>query len=76
MSPLPSDSYNLSASVSFSIEHPELWGEGFDEDITFMTECSKISYSLHIIQLWGLGTSSPLLQEEVSLMMVEQDTDL
>lgn len=42
-----SDSCNLSTSSSAWI--PDPWGEWFNEDIPFRIECSKVSYSLHIL---------------------------
>lgn len=34
--------------------HIDFWAlsGGFDEDILFWTKCSKVSHSLHIVQLW------------------------
>ena len=49
-------------------------GEGFNEDIPFRTEYSKLSYSLNIVWMWV--SVRHLLQEEVTLMMDEQDIDL
>ena len=44
VSSIPSGSYNLSTSSSPGF--PELWWEGFDGDIPFRTECSKVSHCL------------------------------
>ena len=49
----PSGSYTLSTSSSSGL--PELYGERFDGDIPFRTECSKVSHSLHIVQSNDLG---------------------
>lgn len=45
----PSGSHDL--SVSSSTFSPEPWREGFDRDIPRRIECSKVSYSLPIVQL-------------------------
>jgi hypothetical protein len=39
----------LAPPTSSSTGFPEPWGEGFDEDTPFRTECSKVSL---IVQLW------------------------
>lgn len=46
----PIYSYNLSIFSSTWI--PEPWREGLDEDIPFRTECSQVSPTLPIVQLW------------------------
>jgi hypothetical protein len=43
LSSIPFGSYIL--SDSFLISFPDFWGEGFDEDILFRAECSKIPFS-------------------------------
>lgn len=43
--------------------------------ILFKTKYSKVSYSLHIVQLWA-SLDSHRLQAEASLMRTEQDTDI
>lgn len=43
-SSIPSASYTLSTSSSTGF--PEPWGEGFDGDISFRTQHSKVSLSL------------------------------
>ena len=45
VSSIPSGSYNL--SVSSPMEFPEPYEEGFDRDIMFRAECSKVLHSLH-----------------------------
>lgn len=40
----------LTGSFSLSLEP---WQEGFEEDISFRTEYAKVSYSLHLVQLWA-----------------------
>ena len=47
VSSIPSGPYTLTASsyIGFS----ESRGEGFDKDITFKAECSKVSHSLNNI---------------------------
>lgn len=42
----------LHLSTPSSTEFPELWGEGFDEDMPFGTECSKVSHILPTVQMW------------------------
>lgn len=48
------ESSNISGSLNLSSAFPHrslrFEGEGFDENIPFMTEYS--SYSLHVVQLW------------------------
>jgi hypothetical protein len=46
----PSDSSTLSASSSAGLSEPS--GEGFDGDIPCRTECSRVSHSLYIVQLY------------------------
>jgi hypothetical protein len=41
----------------------------------FRAESSKVSYSLHIVQLW-VSVNSHQRQEAASLMRVEQGSDL
>ena len=41
----------------------------------FRTECSRVSHSLHIVQLWVSVNRHPL-KEETSLMRIEQCTDV
>ena len=41
-----SDSYNLPASSSVEITGPQ--SEGFNEDITFRSECSKSTFQLWV----------------------------
>lgn len=42
--------YNLSTS---STEYPEPWEKGFDEDILFSSECSKVSQTKDLnVKLW------------------------
>lgn len=48
---------------------PESQEEGFGEDSPFTMECSSVSHSQHIVQLWVY--IDHLLQEEVSQMMTE-----
>ena len=69
--PILSDSCALSAPSSS--EFPEHWGEGFDGDIPFRTECFKVSHTLYNV---CLCICSHLLQEEASLVMADQGTDL
>lgn len=52
--PLPLQSFCLLICID-----PEPWGEWFDGDILFRTECSQISYYLHIVQLW-VGVLPPI----------------
>lgn len=40
---IPTGSFHLSL---------EPWWEGFEEDISFRAEYSKVSHSLHLVQLW------------------------
>ena len=47
VSSIPSGSYILSAALSADLS--ECSGEGFEEHITFRTDGSKVSHSLHII---------------------------
>lgn len=47
---IPAGSFNLFASSS--AEFPGPWGEGYEGDISFKAEYSKVSYSLHIVNLW------------------------
>ena len=54
---IPSGSYTLSACSSSGF--PDPWGEAFDGDIPFRTECSKVSRSLHIVCLWLPGFFPP-----------------
>ena len=54
---------------------PELWGEGFDGEILFRAECSLGYHSAYCLAV-SLCICSHLLQEEVSLRMAEQGTDL
>ena len=49
------------------------WQEEFDGDITFRSECYKVSYSAHCPVV---GLCSHLLQEGTSLMMAKQGTYL
>ena len=60
VSSIPSGSYTLTASSS--TEFPEPSGGGFDLDIPFRTEYSKVSHSLHAE---GLLVSTHLLQGEL-----------
>jgi hypothetical protein len=54
---------------------PEWWD--LMEDIPLRTECSQASHSLHTVRLCMiLCICSHLLQEEVSLRMDKQGTDL
>lgn len=46
---IPTDSYDL--STFSSAVFPKHQGERADSDIPFKTECSKVSYSPHIVQL-------------------------
>jgi hypothetical protein len=48
---------NLSPSLS---KFPEPWGGGreFDEETTFIDECSKVPYFLHIVQSLYLRSST------------------
>lgn len=55
VSSIPSDSYTLPASSS--MRFPEFWGEGFDGDLPFRTERSKVSHSLCNVCLWGREVS-------------------
>lgn len=57
-----SGSYNL--STPSSIEFPEVWEEGSDEDIPFRNVGSKVSHALHIVQLWDFGIYCHLLQKK------------
>lgn len=41
----------LKFSPFFHVDTRVLW-EGFDKGISFRAECSKVSHSLHIVQLW------------------------
>ena len=61
-----SDSY-INSDLSFT-GFPETQEEGFDGVIPFRPMFSEVSYSLHNI--------FNLLQEEIYLMMVEQNTSL
>ena len=54
---IPFDSYKF--STPSSPMSPELREEKFDEDISFRTECFKVSHSLCNVQLW-VSTSVPV----------------
>lgn len=75
--PSPSPYYTFSTSSSAGFSDPEeAWF-----DFPFRAECYKVSHSLNNAWLWvsvfvPLFVCSRLLQEEVSLMMAEQGTDL
>ena len=47
---IPTGSYNH--FVSSSADFNESWGTGFDGDISFITEFSKVLHSLNIAHLW------------------------
>lgn len=55
-----SSSYSLPTSSSTQI--PDLWAERVGEAISFRTECSEVSHSLHGVQVW--------VTAHVSLFMV------
>lgn len=64
-----------SLSTSSSAGFPEPWGKGFDGGILFRIESSKVSQSLHTVQLDSY-ICCHLLQKESPLMMTEWDTGL
>ena len=49
--------------------------EGFDGDFPFRVECSEVSYSLCSVWMC-VSTCFHLVQEEASLMIAEQGTNL
>lgn len=69
---IPSNSYSL--SISSSTESPEPCREGFDGEILFRAEYTKVSDSSRNIWL-GLCVCSNLLQEETYALMTGQGTD-
>lgn len=72
-SSIPLDSYNRLSS--FSTEFPEPFVKGIDEDISVRTD-GPVSHSLHSWPVISFLISSHLLQEEASLAIAEQNTDL
>lgn len=66
----------LHLSVSSSWEFPEPCGEQLDGDISFRNEGSMVSHFRHTVPLVNLCTSSHVLQEDASLMVVEPETNL
>lgn len=66
-------SYILSSSSS--AEFPEPCGETFDGDISLRDEYSKVFHSLNF-DCGSLFFFFQLMQEEATLMMAEQNTDL
>lgn len=75
MSSIPSGSYFLPSLLQNSQKSTER--EGFNGDISFMAEYSKISHSLHYVWLcMGICICFYLLQEEASQKMIKQSTDL
>lgn len=56
------------ALTLFATGFSEPWGEGFNRDILFSTESSRVS---HYCLAEGLCVSSHLLQEEAPLMVAE-----
>ena len=61
--------------VSFA-KFPESWRERFDGDFPSRTGCSKVTNLLSAYCPVLFSTCLYLLQEEVSLMITMQDTDL
>lgn len=56
------------------MKFPEPWGEGFDVDILFRAECSKVScFFAHLAV--GLFACPYLLQEKASLIMAVKGTE-
>lgn len=41
-------------SASFFLLFPKIWKEGFDGDLPFRDECSKVSHFEHSVWLWSL----------------------
>lgn len=68
---IPYESYSIFSPSSTGL--PKWWEEGFDGDIPFSFECSKVTHILRSVQLC-VCICSHLLQER-SLMMAEQGTD-
>ena len=64
--------------LSFPFLRVEPRGEGFDGDILFRAECSKIFHSAYFLAtaLYLFPSAAGGIFEEASLMMAEQGTDL
>ena len=72
-SSIPSGSHGL--STSSSVEFPESWGERLDGDVPLWWRVSRPLICVHCLAV-GLCICAYLLQEEASLMVAEQSTDL
>ena len=62
-------------SLVFAADIPVLGGKEFNRDIPSKAEYLRVSHCLHIVSLW-ISVFVHLLQEEASLMLAEQGTDL
>lgn len=64
----------LKSSCPSTALFPEMWEEGFDEDIPFSTECFKVSHSLYIVQLWVSAFDPICCRTWPVCMIAEQDS--